>query len=257
MATAYVRGKWANQQRCASTMLMAKCSHDLDILMWMKSGVAPARVSSFGSLTYFTPTSAPKGAGKRCLKDCRIEKKCPYSAKSMYVDQNLWKFYAWETVEHLGPLSRAAKLKSLREDNPYGRCVWHCDNDVVDHQVVSVEFADGSTASHNMIGGPAKSFRQIHIVGTDGEIEGEMETGTFCIRHPDLKAKGRYRQEVVDVSVDGDMHGGGDLRLVEDFVRVLQGKKPSISTTHLADSINRALVGFAADKARLTHKVCR
>ena len=257
MATAFIRGKWANQATCESSMLMSKCSHDLDILMWMNTGVAPRWVSSFGSLMYFKPAGAPKGSGKRCLKDCRIEKACPYSAKTLYVDRALWKFYAWETVEHLGPLSRAGKLRSLREDNPYGRCVWHCDNDVVDHQVVSIEFADGSTASHNMIGGTAKPFRQIHIIGTHGEIEGEMETGLFRVRHADprrLTGGKEYAEETVDVNVGTDGHGGGDLRLVEDFVRVLRGQKPSLSTTHLEDSVYGALVGFAADKARLSHK---
>jgi hypothetical protein len=241
-------------------MLMSKCSHDMDILMWMKSGVAPRWVSSFGSLMYFKPRHAPKGAGKRCLKDCRIEKKCPYSAKTMYVDRAFWKFYAWETVEHMGAMTKAQKLKSLREDNPYGRCVWHCDNDVVDHQVVSIEFADGSTASHNMIGGTAKPFRQIHIIGTHGEIEGEMETGVFCVRHADLRGKHKheeYAEETVDVNVGSDGHGGGDLRLVEDFVRVLRGQRPSLSTTHLEDSIHGALVGFAADEARLAHKAVK
>jgi predicted dehydrogenase len=260
MATAFIRGKWANQKRCESSMLMSKCSHDMDVLVWMKSGVAPRWVSSFGSLMYFRPENAPKGAGRRCLKDCRIEKTCPYSAKTMYVDRAFWKFYAWETVEHLGSLTRAEKLASLREDNPYGRCVWHCDNDVVDHQVVSVEFEDGSTASHNMIGGTAKPFRQIHIIGTHGEIEGEMEAGVFYVRHADLHGSHgdhEYTQETVDVNVGADGHGGGDLRLVEDFVRVLRGEKPSLSTTHLEDSIYGALVGFAADKARVTHRAVR
>lgn len=255
MATGFVRGKWANQQRCQSTMLMAKCCHDLDILMWMNTGVAPRRVSSFGSLTYFNRANAPKGAGERCSKDCRIEKKCPYSAKGMYVDRALWKFYAWEGVEHLAPLSRAQQLKSLRQDNPYGRCVWHCDNDVVDHQAVTIEFENGSIATHNMIGGTARPCRQVHIIGTHGEIEGDLEAGEFCVRHASLTDKQLWREEMVDVRVGNDMHGGGDLRLVEDFVRVLRGQKPSLSTTHLEDSIYGALVGFAAEQARLTHKV--
>jgi len=254
MATAFIRGKWASEKQCQSTMLMSKCSHDMDILMWMNSGVAPRWVSSFGSLMYFKPENAPRGAGRRCLKDCRIERQCEFSAKTMYVDRALWKFYAWETVEHLGEMTTAQKLRSLREDNPYGRCVWHCDNDVVDHQVVAVEFENGSTATHNMIGGTAKPFRQIHIVGTHGEIEGEMEAGVFHVRHADLRRKNLLREQVVDVNVGSDGHGGGDFRLVADFVRVLPGQQPSLSTTHLEDSIYGALAGFAADKARLTHR---
>jgi predicted dehydrogenase len=128
---------------------------------------------------------------------------------------------------------------------------------VVDHQVVSIEFEDGSTATHNMIGGTAKPFRQIHIIGTHGEIEGEMETGKFHVRHADLrhsKGEKEYVEETVDAQIGSGGHGGGDLRLVEDFVRILRGRRPSLSTTRLEDSIYGALAGFAADKARLTHK---
>jgi hypothetical protein len=235
-------------------MLMAKCCHDLDLLMWMNSGVAPTHVGSFGALTHFHRDSAPAGAGKRCLIDCKIEKACTYSARKMYVDNSLWQRYAWEHIEHLGEATRKQKLESLRNGNPYGRCVWHCDNDVVDHQVVAIEFADGSTATHNLVGGTAKPCRQIHITGTEGEIEGELETGVFHVRHPDLRKEARRREKPVDVKVGKDMHGGGDLRLVGDFVNVLRGEKPSISTTHLADSIYGALVGFAADKARVTRR---
>jgi len=98
------------------------------------------------------------------------------------------------------------------------------------------------------------------ILGTHGEIEGEMETGVFHVRHADLHGSHgdrEYTQEAVDVNAGADGHGGGDLRLVEDFVRVLRGQQPSLSTTHLEDSVYGALVGFAADQSRLTHRAVR
>ncbi|MFK4998828.1 hypothetical protein ACI2OX_20585 [Bacillus sp. N9] len=81
MAVSFVRGKWNNKENCKSTMLLAKCCHDLDIITWMMSGMKPKRVSSFGSLMHFRPEKAPVGAGKRCLVDCKIEHECPFSAK--------------------------------------------------------------------------------------------------------------------------------------------------------------------------------
>ncbi|MDF2718256.1 MAG: oxidoreductase, partial [Paenibacillus sp.] len=129
------------------------------------------------------------------------------------------------------------RIESLRTDNPYGRCVWKCDNDVVDHQSVVVEFEDGSTASHNMTGGTSKPCRSIHLIGTFGEIQGVMEDGYFVIRRPDPRAGHEYTEERIELNVSKDMHGGGDLRLVEDFVRVVRGEKPSISSTALEESI--------------------
>jgi len=248
MAVGFVRGKW-RRRADANPMLLAKCCHDLDIIAWMQSGVRPLRVASFGNLKYFRRENAPPGAGTRCLADCHIEAECPYSARKNYIDQGLWSFYAWDSLEHIASPTVEQKLESLRADNPYGRCVWRCDNDVVDHQSVIVEFADGVVAAHDMVGNTARPCRTIHLVGTTGEIEGNMEEGRFVVRHPDPRAGHEYSEEWVDLNVSGDMHGGGDLRLVGDFVRVVRGEPASLSTTDLMDSINGHLMAFAADAA--------
>lgn len=251
MAMGFVRGKWNNKEKCKSSMLMAKCCHDLDILTWMNSGSAPISVSSLGGLSYFREERAPEGSGTRCLVDCSIESECSFSAKKNYIEQGLWRDYIWHSIEHLSmEPSLEQKLESLRTDNPYGRCVWRCDNDVVDHQTVIVQFANGATATHSLIGGTAKPCRTIHIVGTLGEIQGVMEDGSFVVRHPDARAGHEYKEEKVTIDVSNDMHGGGDLRLVEDFVSVLKGEAPSLSTTTLSDSIYGHLIGFTADQAR-------
>jgi len=256
MATAFVRGKWNRRDTGGSSMLMAKCCHDLDIIAWFKEGTAPVKVASFGGRTFFRSERAPEGAGTRCLTDCRIEQSCPFSARKLYVERGLWGQYAWHPVERttLHPTTEQ-KLASLREDNPYGRCVWHCDNDVVDHQTVTVEFADGSTASHAMTGGASRPCRIVHAIGTKGEIFGVLEDGFFVVRRPDPEAEGMYREETVRLDVEGDMHGGGDLLLIDDFVNVVRGAQPSISTTSLEDSVYGHLVGFAADEAMERERV--
>jgi len=100
MAVAFVRGKWNNKEACASSMLMAKCCHDLDFIMWMKSGIPPKRVASFGSLSQFTPHKAPKGARTRCLLDCKIEEQCIYSARKHYLNHpERWAMYVWNILE--------------------------------------------------------------------------------------------------------------------------------------------------------------
>lgn len=256
MAVGFVRGKWNSKDRCGSSMLMAKCCHDLDLLAWMKSGVAPRAVSSFGSLMYFRPERAPEGAGTRCLVDCPIEPECLYSAKKHYINHpHRWEFYVWQPLEHIEEPTLEQKIESLKSDNPYGRCVWKCDNDVVDHQSVVIEFEDDTTATHNMVGGTARPARSIHILGTHGEIQGVLEESRFVVRKIDPRPGHEYSEEVVDLNVEGGMdgandgHGGGDLRLVQDFVRVVRGESPSISTTTINDSINGHLMGFCADRA--------
>lgn len=257
-AVGYVRGKWNREDTCHSTMLMAKSCHDLDLLTWMKSGIAPTRVASFGSNVQFRPERAPAGSGTRCLVDCAIEKDCLYSARKHYIDHpDRWRFYVWASLEHIEKPTIEQKIASLKTDNPFGRCVWKCDNTVVDHQSVVVEFADGATATLNMIGGTAKPERSLHLVGTRGEIEGKMGESRFVIRRIDPRPGHEYAEEWVDLRQGGDMtgafggHGGGDQRLVQDFVSRLRGAPTSRSATTLEDSISGHLLGFYADRSRV------
>ncbi|MDH7568401.1 MAG: Gfo/Idh/MocA family oxidoreductase [Armatimonadota bacterium] len=256
MAVGFIRGRWRRRGE-SNPMLLAKCCHDLDIIAWIYSGVPATRVASFGSLKQFRPENAPPGSGTRCLVDCQIEAECPYSARANYITQGLWSFYAWEPIEHLGMgnATEEQKLESLRTDNPYGRCVWRCDNDVVDHQSVIVEFANGATASHDMFCATARPTRTLHIVGTRGEIEGDMEAGRLVVRHPWTERGKEYRETPIEIAVKGDGHGGGDSRLIADFVSVLRGEPTSRGATRIEDSLTGHLIAFAADRSMLEHRV--
>ncbi|UUZ90059.1 Gfo/Idh/MocA family oxidoreductase [Paenibacillus sp. P25] len=255
MAVSFIRGKWNSEEKCKSSMLMAKCCHDLDLITWLAGDARPAKVSSFGDLMQFRPDKAPEGAGTRRLTDCRIEESCPYSARKNYIDQARWGSYVWNN-HHLGvSMTVEEKVMSLLTDNPYGRRVWHCDNDVVDHQSVIVEFDTQMTASHNMVGATSRPCRILHVIGTKGEIQGVLEDGYFVVRRPDPRYGHEYSETKITVDVTNDSHGGGDLLLVEDFVRVLRGERPSISSTSLDQSIDGHRIGFAAERSRKDNSV--
>ena len=253
-AAAFVRGKW-NRRDTSNPMLLAKCCHDLDLLMWMFSGHTPVRVASFGSQKQFRPANAPAGATKRCLNGCPLVDTCPYSAKIQYLDQDLWPQYAWEYIHHLPNPTREQKAESLRTDNPLGRCVWHCDNDVVDHQSLIVEFENGATATHNMLCATARATRTMHLLGTLGEIEGDMDRGVLSLRLFNRDNQWVPVEQEIKINVSGDMHGGGDMGLVEDFVRVLRGQSTSPGATRIEDSLNGHLIAYAADRAMLTRQI--
>lgn len=256
MAVGFVRGKW-NRSDDTTPMLLAKCCHDLDIVAWLMSGVAARSVASFGSLGQFRPENAPPGSTLRCLDGAAIETACPYSARLNYVEQDLW-VYAWEPLEHIENPTREQKLESLRTDNPYGRCVWHCDNNVVDHQSVLVEFENGATATHDMFCATAKAGRNLHIIGDKGEIEGSMKDATLVVRHPEPHSKGGYIEREIPIPDLQDAHGGhggGDSRLVADWVATLRGEAASRGTSRIEDSLTGHRIGFAAETARLERRV--
>ena len=68
-------------------------------------------------------------------------------------------------------------------ESPYGRCIYKCDNDVVDHQSVLINFESGATGTHNLTGGSAESLRTIRVIGTRGEIYGELENKFVKIKN--------------------------------------------------------------------------
>lgn len=254
MATCYVRGKWNNFKACQSGMLLAKSCHDLDIIMWMM-GKAPKAIASFGSLFQFRKEKAPEGSGTRCMVDCPYVDTCDYSAKSMYIDHpERWRFYVWTELEGKENVTIEDKIALLKGESPFGRCVYKCDNDVVDHQSLSIQFEDGTTASFNMISGSGKDERKIHIVGTKAEIYGSFEDGVYTVRTIDTRPGCECHTAIKNPleGLDTRGHGGGDQRLVEDFVKYVRGDKTSPSLTSLEDSVYGHQAVFLAEKSRET-----
>ena len=260
LSTSYVRGKWANSDKCHTSMLLAKCCHDLDIIMWMMAETKPTQISSFGSKYQFKAENAPKGAGTICMKDCPLVDTCVYSTKRLYIDHpDRWAFYVWDALEGIENPTIEDKIKLMKSDSPYARCMYKCDNNVVDHQSVLINFASGATATHNMVGGSSEPRRNIHIIGTKGEIFGNFEESKFYVSKIDPSPdahNGECRIEEVDLNVNGDMvgayggHGGGDERLAEDFVKFIQGEKPSLACTSIFDSVAGHLAVYLADESR-------
>lgn len=260
LSTSYVRGKWANSDKCHTSMLLAKCCHDLDIMMWMMSETKPTQISSFGNRFQFKAENAPKEAGTICMKDCPLVDSCVYSTKRLYIDHpDRWAFYVWDALEDIENPSIEDKIALMKSDNPYARCIYKCDNNVVDHQSVLVNFESGATGTHNMVGGSAEPRRNIHIIGTKGEIFGNFEESKFTVLKINPSPDAHNEEcdvEEVDLKVSGDMvgayggHGGGDERLAADFVKFIRGEKPSLACTSIFDSVAGHLSVYLADNSR-------
>lgn len=257
MAVSYVRGKWRSEKLCFAPMLLAKSCHDIDILVWMLKDAMPVAVSSFGSDFQFGTQRKPEGAGSRCMVDCPYVDDCIFSAKSNYVSVPRWKQYVWKYLEAEEEVTVEKVADSLGKENPYGKCVWDFERDGnVDHQTVTVNFSNGATGTFSMVGGSAKSERNIHIVGTKGEIKGTFEDSTYVIRKMAPDTEAGYTEELFELNVTGDKigakggHGGGDANLTLDFVEYLNGEAPSYSCATLEDSAISHLTVYRADRAR-------
>jgi predicted dehydrogenase len=246
-AHSFVRGSWRRADE-SSPMLMAKSIHDID---WLGHviGRPVERVASFGSLLHFRPDKRPAGAGERCVA-CDAEPSCPYSAKRLYLD------CLGDPVRELWPLSVVTDARTAEgvlgelATSPYGRCAYLCDNDVVDHQVVSLEYEGGATASFTMTAFTEYAFRRTRIFGSHGSIEGDGER----LRVHDFR---NGRSSELDVRPrDGDAtagggHGGGDAGLVHAFLRAVESGDPSPILSGPEESLASHRVVWAAERARL------
>lgn len=250
MAHSFVRGNWRNAAE-SGPMLLTKSCHDLDWLLHLL-GDEPVGVASFGSLTHFRPESRPEGAGSRCVS-CAVEPTCPYSAKRLYLgclgdpDQEFWP---------LGPVTSDATTAGVMralEEGPYGRCVYTCDNDVVDQQVVMLEFAGGTTASFTMAAFTPLEHRKTRVFGTHGFAEGDGRS----IRVVDFTTGAEERIDTATRAGASlaDGHGGGDAGLVKAFIDAVEADDQAPLGAGPAEAMAGHLVVWAAERARATRTV--
>ena len=264
MAVSYVRGKWRSEKVCFAPMLLAKSCHDIDIMLWMMKETEPVAVSSYGGDFQFGKERKPQGAGSRCMIDCPYVDECIFSARANYLAAPRWGQYVWRSLEGKGEITEEMKVTSLKTDNQYGECVWNFERDGnVDHQNVIINFKNGAVGSFTLVGGSAKSERNIHIVGTRGEIKGTFEDSRYVVRKMAPSSEKGYTETLYDLKKTGDMigamggHGGGDLGLTLDFVDYLNGHDPSVSCATLEDSVISHRTVFKAECARKSGTVVK
>ena len=244
-AHSFVRGNWRNEAE-SSFMLLAKSCHDLDWLRYV-AGMPCEKLSSFGSLKHFRKEEKPAAAGDsaRCL-DCAHEPQCPYSAKKIYLGRLEQGHTGWP-VDVLTPDVTAEGITAALRSGPYGRCVYECDNDVVDNQVVNMQFAGGRTAAFTMTAFNQANNRKTRIFGTLGELYGDGSR----IEHFDFLTD---RTEEIDTSApDGSIlggHGGGDYGLMHSFVEAVATRDQGKVLSGPDESLETHRMVFAAERAR-------
>lgn len=290
MAHSYVRGNWRNTAGSAP-MILAKCCHDFDILLWLLDRQV-ARLSSVGGLRHFRPEQAPPGAALRCTDGCAAAETCPFYAPWIYETlEPLWRgvqatsnstaiklalelrkrapallqivslaapdlrqaldYRGWP-VSVLARDPARANIRAALETGPYGRCVYACDNDVVDEQVVLMAFEDDLAVTLTMHGHSHLECRTTRIQGAQAELQAMFGQGGSWIEIRQQRS-GAVRR--IDTSARlREGHGGGDEALVANFLKCLRGE-PGAALTTARQALESHLLAFAAEQARLEARV--
>lgn len=233
----YVRGNWNNSRKSTPAVISKSC-HDLDILRWIV-GKPCKEVTAFGDLSYFKSSKAPEKAAKRCL-DCPIESQCAFSAKRIYYDWRTW----LQVFDLSGDKQQQGEqILSYLRTTDYGRCVFYSDNDQPDHFIMNMKFEDNVTASFSMEALTSYGGRRTRIMGTKGDIVGDMQSFTVT----DFLT-GKQRKWSTDIN---DGHGGGDWRLVRDLLLAVDRNDENLLTSSIAASIESHVMGFRGERSRL------
>ncbi len=238
-AHSFVRGKWRRADQ-STPMIVAKCCHDTDIIQWL-IGRKCRSVSSYGALTYFVNTNAPKDAPERCTDGCPHADSCHYNAVRYASDMR----EPWlELVYDNHDTASAEEIVEWLKTSDFGRCVFRCDNDVVDHQVVGMEFEGDATANLTMTA--FETGRSIEIFGTQGCLKGgfflKKNTGKDIIVTP---WDGPVREYVVSEDTTGDHHMGGDKGIIGALYDEMTGDGYPVSSY-----IQSHIMAYAAEESR-------
>ena len=218
-AHSFVRGNWRNSDQ-TSPMILQKCCHDMDIYTWLLGKKCKA-ISSVGDTHLFKKECAPEGATPYCLGGCKAKENCKFDAEKIYITNpatGIRNGNTWMAGVACGVNPTEERTYEALKNGQYGRCVYMCDNNVVDHQQTNLLFEDGTTMSFTMCAFTEKCYRYFKAMGTNGEIEADMLSNKIHVRvfgEP---------EEIIDVKLlanDLKGHGGGDSGIVNDFLDML------------------------------------
>lgn len=239
-AHSYTRGDWRNSET-STPMIFAKCCHDLDLMVYML-GAKCLSVQSQGGLNYFKRENEPAVCADRCV-NCKNDK-CPYNAVKLYEDK-LKKFprfarqFAWpmtRVVEDGVPT--VEKVHEALCNGDFGKCVFRCDNNVVDYQTVSLDFDDGVQATLTMTAFSPAIYRTITVRGSEGILEGKFEDKKLT-----LSLFGK-KPRTIRAARSFIGHGGGDIGLIAALVN-------GNIRTDIFQSIQSHVIAYAAEQSRV------
>ncbi|MDD4279295.1 MAG: Gfo/Idh/MocA family oxidoreductase [Candidatus Sumerlaeales bacterium] len=245
-AHSFVRGNWGVVSKSGPVILTKTC-HDMDLAVWL-SDSEPKSIMSMGFQLMFVKANQPEGATKRCTDGCPHVGKCPFDAISMYLTDNV----EWPVSAIALDTSLEARRKAL-ETGPYGRCAFDCDNTALDEQNVLVEFENGIQFIFGMHANTMNPTRTIRVLGTEGEIDGTLETDDINLYrfNPGFNynvASTKVHEDEKIIESDG--HHGGDSGAINQFIDLVRTRNYDKAWASLKIATDSHLLSFASEESR-------
>lgn len=209
--------RWHRFKKNNGGFLNAKCSHDMDILNWIIED-EPLYVSAFGGRGYF---NRKDGASDACT-DCRLRFGCRYYYK--YSD-----YGAFNCTENI--------------------CPFNVEKDIVDHEVVNIEYCKGVTACFTVTMLSAEATRKMAVFGSEATLYADFAKGVIEVKH--IRPADA---ETYTMSPASSGHGGGDEILYCDFIDAIRNEAQTGKSDARAGMLS-TLMALAAEKSMEQRKV--
>ena len=178
---------WHGTRRNATSLLLQKGSHDIDIIHWI-SGSYSKRVSAFGSLDKF---GGDKPNDLHC-PTCDIRKTC-----------------------------HEADFSNLNQ------CCFRQEVDIEDNNVMIMQLANGIKASYLQCHFTPDYHRNYVFIGTEGRMENYEPDNKVWVKMRRADSWKELSDRTYDVKKAVGGHGGGDPVITEEFLdMVLEGREP-------------------------------
>ena len=198
--------RWNRMRKFGGGLWLTKACHDFDIITWIAAG-KPKSIFATANLSHYK--SIPD-AGPRC-RDCSRKNSCP-------------DFYdIFKPVEH--PYYEKWRQLQLRMPQE-GQlapdiCLFNSEKDTFDNGIALIEYENDIRATYTVNVLAAKTTRQMRIVGTEGMVEGDMETSlvTFTQRHTNAITIYDMKKETEGT------HGGADEKILADFFGICRTQR--------------------------------
>jgi predicted dehydrogenase len=147
--------------------------------------------------------------------------------------------------------------RRILKTSRYGKCVYKANNDVVDHQLVMIEFENGTTANLTMHGFSDREGRTLRIDGTKATLRGKFYVHDGCekisvVDHLTGEKKILHSHEM---QMNRSGHGGGDFQLIDAFLNSVIERKKEHGLIDALEILESHLMAFAAEESRLSNKV--
>lgn len=237
----YVRGNWRIDSDTSPLVLNSSCQN-LDILLQLVSSEC-TKVASFGSLNHINSEYFRLNMGENCFR-CSVEKDCPYSAKKIYLDNRNDINYS----VHINPTQE--NLLSILPKGPYGRCIYRCDNNVVDNMINILSFENGVNVNLNISAFTKELDKSIKLLFSKGEIEGSILESKIIV-----KKFGEKEDKIIELEHDNRIEHKYEFKMINDFIEHISNNNYELNKSSVKSIIKSHIIAFALEYSRISEEV--